>query len=51
MCCFIQDDGQGVAFVQTVRKYFEGYTKHEVKKAIAVRDAPTMLGYLAEQDM
>ena len=40
----LQDKEQGVAFVQTVHKSFEGYTKHEVKKAIATREAPTMLG-------
>ena len=44
----LQDTKKGVAFVQTVRKSFEGYTKQDVKKAIAAREAPTMLGCQSE---
>ena len=47
----LQEEEQGVAFVQTVRESFEGYTKNEVKKAITAREAPTMLGCLSERDM
>ena len=47
----LQDNEQGIAFVQTVRASFEGYTKQDVKKAIATHDAPTMLYCLSEQDM
>ena len=40
----LENEDQGVVFVQTVRESFEGYTKHEVKKAITACEAPTMLG-------
>ena len=44
----LQGEEQGFAFVQTVRKSFEGYTKNEVKKAIIARGALTVLGCLSE---
>ena len=44
----LNSNEQGVAFVQTVRECFEGYTKQDVKKAIAVRNASTMLGCQSE---
>ena len=47
----LENEDQGVVFVQTMRESFEGYTKHEVKKAITARKAPTMLGCLSERDM
>ena len=47
----LEKEKQGVAFVQTVRKSFEGYTKNEIKKAITAREAPTMLGCLSERDI
>ena len=47
----LKNKEQGVAFVQKVCESFEGYTKQDVKKSIAVREAPTMAGWQLERDM
>ena len=44
-CIDLREHREGVIMLETVRKYFEGYTKRNAKKAILARKAQTMVAH------
>ena len=48
---YVKATKEGVMFVQTVRKNYEGFTKEEVESSVFAREDPGLIGHPSERDL